>query len=124
MIIQDVCQSSIEPRSAAIFWNAWELVFQIPIRRSDARRIRHGLLHKPAWILKPRNGESLLREQHTIVPDRSGSINACDIDHRRIIVVACPYSHYIIRRVAYRPVIVEILRGTCFDGGRTNYARI
>ena len=61
------------------------------------------------------NWPSLLCQQHTIVPDGGGAIHSRYVDHRRVIVVACPDAYHIVIGVTNRPVIAEILRGTCLD---------
>jgi len=58
------------------------------------------------------------------VPDRSGAIHTCYVDHGRVIIVACPHPHNVVGGVAYRPVIPEVLGRACFDGSGTDEAGV
>ena len=97
---------------------------QIPVRRHNPSRIMHRPLDHAAGIGKPTDRVALLGQQQTIVPDGACAIDARNIHHWRVIIVACPHAHHIIGSIANRPVITEFLGGACLDGGRTNGAWI
>src|SRR5258708_4901356 len=76
-----------------------------------------------------RNGEirgrvALLGQQHAHMPDRASAGYTNHIVHRRVIIVACPYSHYIVFGVADGQVVREVLRRPGFDSRWIDCARI
>lgn len=73
---------------------------------------------------KAGDGLALLRQEEAIMPDGGRAIDACYINHWRIVVVARPHTHYVIAGIANRPVVAEIGRGSRFRGGWANRAGI
>src|SRR6266581_7910436 len=98
--------------------------FQVPVRRRNPFSVTHRLSYQTSGILEACNWPSLLRQQHTIVPDGGGAIYTRYVDHRRVVVVACPDTHHIICGITDCPVIAELLRGTCLDSRRAYNAGV
>src|SRR6266568_9540259 len=80
-------------------------LLQVPISGRNALGIMNRLQHYSARVRKIPDRHALFGQEHTIVPDGSGPIDPCHVDHGRIVVVACPDAHLIIRSVTNRPVI-------------------
>src|SRR6266566_3105836 len=98
--------------------------FQVPVRRRNPLRVPHRLPYQTSGILETCNWQSLLSQQHTLVPDGGSTIHARYVDHRRVVVVACPDAHHIVCGITDRQVVAKILRGTCLDRCRAYDAGI
>ena len=108
-------------RNCGICWNS---PWQKQISRFHAIGICHSRSHQPARIDKILDWMSLFCHQHRVMPDRSRPGNTRHIDHRRIIIITCPHPHYIIGRIANRPVITKIIRRSCLCRSRSNDSTI
>ena len=102
----------------------WDRTRNEPVGCLHAVGIGNGGLFKPTGIDKVTNRVPLFGYEHRVVPDRGGTLHASHVVHRRIVVVARPNAHDVVRGVANGPVIAEILRGACLSGSGSHDATI
>src|SRR2546428_12674862 len=62
------------------------------------------------------DGPALFGQEHTIVPDGGGTIDACYVHHGGVVIVAGPDAHNVVCCIADRPVIFEVAGCTSLGG--------
>ena len=74
------------------------------------------MLYKTTWLDKLLLGVSVRYRAHELSPNGCCASQAGHLTHRLVCCVSCPNSHYQTGGIPYRPVIMEIGRGACFNG--------